>query len=139
MRRVRVAAAVVAAMIAAAGACPPVQAGDGLTGSWTGRQTQPGNADEEYTVNLRFDETGGNSDYPELHCGGRLKRVGAANGYVFFIETITYGRFDPATGKGCVDGSATAARTNDRLAWGWFGTFRGQMITAYSMLGPRTP
>lgn len=77
---------------------------------------------------------GGDTWYPQLSCGGRLARIGASGDYVVYTETITTGRYDPSIGKGCLDGVISVGLAGPDLGWGWFGTFRGQVVTAYARL-----
>jgi hypothetical protein len=85
-----------------------------------------------YSLILKVRANGGETDYPELSCGGRLTRVGSSAGYTFFVETITRGRQDQ--GGRCVDGSITIAPAGDQLAWGWVGSHQGKTMVAYSTL-----
>jgi hypothetical protein len=85
-----------------------------------------------YTVNLTLTDTGGESDYPELHCGGTLTRVGSANGYIFYTETITRG--GKTSGGSCIDGSTTVASAGAGLSWGWMGTYGGKVYVGWSNL-----
>jgi hypothetical protein len=57
-----------------------------IVGTWTGTAAQ--NAGESnYTVVMTITGTSAETNYPELNCGGKLKRVGS----VFYMETITRG------------------------------------------------
>jgi hypothetical protein len=103
----------------------------GVTGTWSGSVTQVGSA-KGYSLVLIVRENGGETDYPELSCGGRLTRVGSSGGYTFFIETITRGRLDQ--GGRCIDGSITIAPAGDQLAWGWVGSYQGKTLIGYSTL-----
>ena len=60
-------------------------------GTWTGTAAQ-NEGKSNYTVVITITSTGAETNYPELNCGGKLKRVGSANGYVFYMETIHAGR-----------------------------------------------
>ena len=75
---------------------------------------------------------GGESSYPELHCTGKLTRIGASRSYVFFIEVITQGQREK--GGRCPDGTITVARQGDDLALGWFGSVQGTTVVAYGTL-----
>jgi len=112
------------------GAPRPV-AGPAVTGSWSGPVTQVGST-SRYSVVLKLTTTGGESNYPELNCAGKLTRVGASRSYVFFIEVITQGQRDK--GGRCPDGTITVARSGEDLAWGWFGTIEGNIAIAYGTL-----
>jgi hypothetical protein len=72
------------------------------------------------------------TDYPELSCGGKLSRVGSANGYVFYTETVTRGRFEQ--GGKCIDGTLTVAVAGNNLTWGWVGSVQGKTFVAWSTL-----
>ena len=100
-------------------------------GTWTGTVHQNSGA-SNYTVNITFTNTGAETDYPELRCGGSLKRVAASKGYVFFIETITRG--GKSSGGSCIDGTVTVVATGANLSWGWFGSDAGQVYVAWSDL-----
>ena len=102
-----------------------------VTGTWSGSVTQAGSA-KAYSLVLKVRAKDGETDYPELSCGGRLTRVGSSSGYTFFIETITRGRQDQ--GGRCIDGSITIAPAGDQLAWGWVGSHQGKTLIAYSTL-----
>jgi hypothetical protein len=99
-----------------------------LTGTWAGPVTQQPASPTPYRVVIKFSETDAESDYPELNCGGRLTRVGAKDGYAFYIETITRNR------EKCIDGSVTIVTTGNEFGWGWVGAFRGRVYVAWSML-----
>lgn len=70
----------------------PAPARGGVAGTWVGAVTQPGS--KPYSIVMTLQAGGGETDYPDLQCGGKLTRAGAASGYTFFIETITRGRLD---------------------------------------------
>ena len=73
---------------------------------------------------------GGETNYPEIDCGGTLKRDGSANGYVFFTETRTRGSIKTG-GKG-VDGTLNIASNGAGLNCGWVGTYGGNVLVAWS-------
>ena len=100
-------------------------------GTWTGTVHQNSGA-SNYTVIITITSTGAETDYPELKCGGTLKRVGASKGYVFFMETITRG--GKSTGGSCIDGAVTVAPAGSSLSWGWVGSYEGQVYVAWSNL-----
>ena len=102
-----------------------------VTGTWTGMVAQ-NKGQTGYTVVMAISANSAVTDYPELKCGGKLARVGAANGYVFFTETITRGGHD--SGGSCIDGTITVAPASDRLAWGWVGSHLGETYVAWGTL-----
>jgi hypothetical protein len=102
-----------------------------IVGTWTGSVHQNSGA-SNYTVYMTITSTGAETDYPELKCGGTLKRVGTSNGYVFFMETITRGGKD--SGGSCIDGAVTVAPAGTNLAWGWVGSYSGQVYVAWGNL-----
>ena len=111
----------------------PAQAKGGITGAWTGPVTQPGS--KPYSIVMTLQATGGETDYPELQCGGKLTRAGSAGGYTFFLETITRGRLDQ--GGRCIDGSITVTMAGEQLAWGWVGTHQGKTLVGHASLKRR--
>ena len=111
----------------------PAQAKGGVTGAWTGPVTQPGS--KPYSIVMTLQATGGETDYPELQCGGKLTRAGSAGGYTFFLETITRGRLDQ--GGRCIDGSITVTMAGEQLAWGWVGTHQGKTLVGHASLKRR--
>jgi hypothetical protein len=100
-------------------------------GTWTGTVHQNSGA-SNYTVHMTITATAAETDYPELKCGGTLKRVGASKGYVFFMETITRG--GKSSGGSCIDGAITVAPAGTSLAWGWVGSYSGQVYVAWGNL-----
>jgi hypothetical protein len=112
----------------------PPQPKASLTGVWTGPVTQVGSS-KGYSLVLTVREAGGETDYPELNCGGKLTRVGSAGGYTFYLETITRNRLD--RGGNCIDGTITIGPAGDKVAWGWVGTHQGETLVAYSTLRRR--
>lgn len=113
---------------------PAAQPKSGVAGTWSGAVTQVGNA-KPYALAMTIHEQGGDTDYPDLACGGRLTRVGSAGGYTFFLETITRGRLDK--GGRCIDGSITVSMAGEQLSWGWVGSHKTQTIVAYGTLKRR--
>jgi hypothetical protein len=105
---------------------------DHLSGRWGGQVIQAGAGN--YSIVMTLAGSGGDTWYPQLSCGGRLARIGASGDYVVYTETITTGRYDPSIGKGCLDGVISVGLAGPDLGWGWFGTFRGQVFTAYARL-----
>jgi hypothetical protein len=102
-----------------------------IIGTWTGTAAQ-NEGKSNYTVVLTITSTGAETNYPELNCGGKLKRVGSANGYVFYMETITRG--GKKSGGSCIDGTVTVAPAGTNLAWGWVGSYDGKVYVAWSNL-----
>ena len=102
-----------------------------IIGTWTGTAAQ-NEGKSNYTVVMTITSTGADTNYPELNCGGKLKRVGSANGYVFYMETITRGGRN--SGGSCIDGAVTVAPAGTNLAWGWVGSFDGKVYVAWSNL-----
>ena len=86
-----------------------------VLGTWTGTAAQ-NEGKSNYTVVMTITSTGAETNYPELNCGGKLKRVGSANGYVFFLETITRGGKN--SGGSCIDGAVTVAPAGTKLGVG---------------------
>lgn len=113
---------------------PATQAKAGVAGTWSGRVSQVGSP-KPYALAMTIHANGGDTDYPDLACGGRLTRVGSAGGYTFFLETITRGRLDK--GGRCIDGSITVSMAGEQLSWGWVGSHQNQTIVAYGTLERR--
>ena len=111
----------------------PAQAKGSVIGSWAGPVTQPGS--KPYSIVMTLQASGGETDYPDLQCGGKLTRAGNAGGYTFFLETITRGRLDK--GGRCIDGSITVTMAGEQLAWGWVGTHNGKTLVGYASLKRR--
>jgi hypothetical protein len=105
----------------AVGQSPPA-----VLGTWTGKVAQ-NKGSTGYTVVMTISANAAETDYPELKCGGKLTRVGAANGYVFFTETIT-------RGGNCIDGTITVTPASDKLIWGWIGGFNNETFVAWGTL-----
>ena len=95
-----------------------------MIGTWTGTAAQNAGT-SNYTVVITITSSEAETNYPELNCGGKLKRVGSANGYVFFLETITRG--GKSSGGSCLDGAVTLAPAGANLAWGWVGIYDGKV------------
>lgn len=102
-----------------------------ITGTWTGTAAQ-NIGKSNYTVVMTITPTGAETNYPELNCGGKLKRVGSSNGYVFFVEMITRGGKN--SGGSCINGAVTVTLDGANLAWGWLGSDGGQVYVAWSNL-----
>ena len=110
---------------------PAARAAPSVNGTWSGPVTQVG-SETKYTIVLTVTGSGGTSNYPELNCTGKLTRIGASHGYVFYIELITEGQREK--GGRCPDGTITVARAGDNLDWGWFASVDGEIGTAYGTL-----
>jgi hypothetical protein len=108
-----------------------VPAGPAVIGKWKGELTQIG-SNAPYKLQLSVSPTGGETKYPDLHCTGKLIRIGASKSYAFFIEVVTQGA--STKGGNCPDGTITMARSGDKLALSWFGAVDGNMIIAYGTL-----
>jgi hypothetical protein len=102
-----------------------------VAGVWSGTVVQ-NEGSSGYAVVMTITASGATTDYPQLNCGGALKRVASSEGYIFFTETITRGRHDK--GGRCIDGTVTIALAQGKLAWGWFGAFQGKAVNAYALL-----
>ena len=124
----RYGAALAALVIAVIGAAThTARAQDSVMGTWTGPVTQI-DTNTAYSIKMTLTRDGGESFYPELSCGGALKRVGTTGQYVFYTETITTNR------ARCIDGIITVARAGDRLSWNWFASYKGKPWVAYADL-----
>ncbi|MFO1183900.1 MAG: hypothetical protein U1E56_03850 [Bauldia sp.] len=107
-----------------------------ITGTWVGTASQVGR-DGGFVVVLTIDARSAQTNYPGDQCVGNLTRVGTAGNFTYYFEQIVRGRFDPATGKGCVDGAITLARAGpERVVFGWFGVADGAAVVAYADLAP---
>ncbi len=107
-----------------------------ISGTWKGTVAQ-NIGSTNYTVILTILSKGPDiqnveTNYPELNCGGKLTRIGASKGYIFYTETITRGGQN--SGGSCIDGTVTVASVGEKLAWGWFGSYDGQIYVAWSNL-----
>jgi hypothetical protein len=102
-----------------------------VTGTWTG-MVQQNQGQTGYSVVMTITANSAETDYPELKCSGKLTRVGAANGYVFFTETITRGGKN--SGGSCIDGTITVTPAADKLVWGWIGGYNGETYVAWGTL-----
>jgi hypothetical protein len=109
--------------------------GPAIAGTWSGTVIQV-QSSIEYAVVLEITAQGAQTYYPELNCGGKLTRVGASTGYVFFVEMITRGAVDKA-GR-CSNGTVTVARAGDKLTWGWFGIVKGDVVVALGTLSRKS-
>lgn len=111
---------------------PPAQAQVlSILGKWTGTASQ-NSGESGYKVVINITEHGGTTDYPGLKCGGTLVRVGTADGFVFFSESITRGSIE--SGGDCIDGTITVAQSGKELIWGWVGHHDGEIYVGWSKL-----
>jgi hypothetical protein len=110
----------------AVGQSPPA-----LLGTWTGMVAQS-NGVTGFTVVMTIAANAVKTEYPEIKCSGKLTRVGAAKGYVFFTETITQGGKN--SGGDCIDGTITVTPAGNKLVWAWVGAYNGETLAAWSTL-----
>ena len=110
----------------AVGRSPPA-----VLGTWTGKVTQSDGVNG-FSVVMTISANAAETDYPEIKCSGKLTRVGAANGYVFFTETITRG--SKSSGGDCLDGTITVAPASDKLIWVWAGSSNNETLVAWATL-----
>jgi hypothetical protein len=103
------------------------------TGSWTGSVAQVGRA-SPYAIAITLAGKAGTTNYPGQTCAGKLTRVGTSGDYAFFVETITAGKFDPATKAGCLDGSLTLQKSGSGLVMTWMTAYNSKVIVAYGSL-----
>jgi hypothetical protein len=103
------------------------------TGAWTGSLTQPGHP-KSYAISVTLAGKTGQTTYPDQNCAGKLTRVGTSGNYAFFTETISTGKFDPATKAGCLDGSLTLQKDGGKLVMAWMTAHDGKAIVAYGSL-----
>lgn len=110
-------------------------ANDNVDGIWSGKMRQVNVGSEQtYPMKLELSGAHGESDYSSLNCGGQLVRIGAANGQTVYSETITRGRVDARTGKGCIDGFIVVQRHELSLILQWSGAYGGQPYVATAVL-----
>ena len=102
-------------------------------GTWTGSLAQVGRG-KPFPFELTLAGYRGTTSYPDDQCTGKLLRVGVRGNYAFFTETITKGKLDPATKKGCLDGSLTLEKDNGSLTMSWMTAHDGKAIVAYGTL-----
>ncbi|MBZ9935316.1 hypothetical protein LB518_03365 [Mesorhizobium sp. BR1-1-16] len=129
LRRFVLVALPAAALAAVAGHA----AAEPISGSWSGsfkQSTQP----ESYAIAIDFSREPATVDYADQSCGGTLEKVGEKGDTSFYVETITRGGIDPATGHGCINGDVTLIRSGDKLVWGWIGEHKGQPLSATATL-----
>jgi hypothetical protein len=116
-------------------AAKPTASTPSVVGTWSGLVTQVG-GESKYTVVLTLTRNAGQTDYPELNCGGKLTRIGASKDYLFYVEVITRGQAEK--GGRCPDGTITVARAGDKLNWVWFGIPQDSVIVAFGTLTRKT-
>jgi hypothetical protein len=110
---------------------PRVLPGPDVAGNWKGELTQIG-VSTPFKVEVVIGPQGGQTQYPDLKCTGKLTRIGSSKSYIFFIEVITKGAAEK--GGRCPDGTITLARSGEKLALLWFGNVQGDMVIAYGSL-----
>ena len=123
-------------MVALAGWCQPGAAQTATTtpgGTWKGQVEQRGHSGS-YAVVLAIGAEGATTSYPDQPCSGMLTKAGNVANYQFYKETIIKGRFDPAAGKGCIDGTITVKTVGDKLYFNWFGADEDGAYTALGTL-----
>ncbi len=104
------------------------------TGTWSGSLAQVGRA-KPFAFQIALSGKTGTSSYADDNCAGKLARAGTAGGFAFFTETITSGKLDPATGKGCLDGALTMVKdAGGGLILTWTAAYGGKAIVAYGTL-----
>lgn len=129
LRRFALVALSTAALAAAAG----LAAAEPISGSWSGSFEQSNQADS-YAIAIDFSREPATVDYADQSCGGTLEKVGEKGAASFYVETITRGGIDPATGHGCINGNVTLIRSGDKIVWGWIGEHKGQPLSATATL-----
>jgi hypothetical protein len=135
LRVIAAAAGAVAGFAVVAGAF--AQTAATFTGTWGGAVEQPGR-DQNFTIVVTIPATGApTTSYPDEGCSGTLTRIGASGVYVFYVEKITKGKYDPAKGTGCLDGTITLARSGDKVLLSWFGTVDNGLYQASATLTKR--
>jgi hypothetical protein len=110
-----------------------VSVAEPISGNWSGSFKQS-NEPGSYAVAIDFAREPATIDYADQSCGGTLEKVGEKGSTSFYVETITRGGVDPATGHGCLNGTVTLIRTGDTLVWGWIGEHKGQALSATAIL-----
>jgi hypothetical protein len=115
---------------------PPAAKSGDLVGTWTGSVVEVGRS-KGFPIIVSLKGKTGQTTYPDQHCTGKLERSGVTGSYSFFVETITEGKFDPATKTGCVDGSLTLIRSGTDLVLGWFAANSDKPVVAFATLTPQ--
>jgi hypothetical protein len=111
----------------------PKPAAQPWVGAWTGTVQQVGRA-QGYPIEITLTAKGGDTSYPGQNCAGKLVKLGANSDYAAFAETITTGKFDPASKAGCLDGSLTLYRSADGVVMSWMTGYNGKAVVAYGTL-----
>jgi hypothetical protein len=97
---------------------------DPINGKWTGagHQTPAGDSGlANYLIVMTINGSSGSIEYPVLHCGGTMTRIGDGQNPAMFREHITYGQ--------CIDGGIiTVKLRNGELAWSWVGPSGGNVL-----------
>jgi hypothetical protein len=113
----------------------PANAAD-WSGTWSGALAQVGRA-KPFAFQVTLSGKSGSSSYADDHCAGKLTRAATSGGYAFYTEAISDGKFDAATGKGCIDGSLTLVKdAGGSLIATWMAAYNGKAIVAYGTLAP---
>jgi hypothetical protein len=112
-------------------AAPKSAPAGSLIGTWAGPVSQVAHP-KGYNIVVTVRPGGGDTEYPDLNCSGKLTRAAGSGPYVFYTEKITRGRHDD--GGRCPDGTFAIALAGDKLAFSWFATVDGQAVFAYSIL-----
>src|SRR5260370_14334691 len=110
----------------AVGQSPPA-----VLGTWTGKVAQ-NKGSTGYTVVMTISANAAETEYPELKCGGKLTRVGASNGYVFFTEAITHGGKN--NGGGGINGHLMLGPAPANHPLGWVGGYTRETLVAHGTL-----
>jgi hypothetical protein len=87
-----------------------------------------------YPIEITLTAKGGDTSYPGQNCAGKLVKLGANSDYAAFAETITTGKFDPASKAGCLDGSLTLYRSADGVVMSWMTGYNDKAVVAYGTL-----
>ena len=98
---------------------------ESINGMWTGSSHQTAVGHLAYsTITMTISGNGGTIDYPDLHCGGMIARVGDGGSSGTFREHITHGM------DKCADGGTITVRAHDsQLDWAWAGS-SGKSVVA---------
>ena len=93
---------------------------ESINGEWSGsgHQTPVGATGLKHqAIAMTISGNGGTVGYPDLHCGGRIARVGAGGTSGIFREHIIYGA------DKCTDGATITVHVHDgQLDWAWSGS-----------------
>lgn len=97
----------------------------GLCGSWRGDVAQQ-NPPASYPVEMQLYGHDGNTTYPSVGCGGRLKFLRSDGAGYWYREHISYG------GDKCSDGGIIEMRpqpSGNHTSWNWTWTDSGVSVT----------